>query len=236
LPGGERVNRAALYLRVSTEEQTVENQRPELVKMARARGLKVGATYEENASAVKERPAFAKMMADAHAGRFDVLIIWAIDRFGRTMAGNLADVMALDARGVRIISARESWLEMDGPARSLLVAVFSWVAEQERRRLSERTRAGLERVRARGVRIGRPAARIDWNEVEAFKRKFPAWSPATLAQVADAIGVARSTYAKAAAERARSSTSPKKGIAPKGAQRRGTRLLEEESGKGPLSR
>lgn len=154
------MKRAALYLRVSSEQQTVENQRPELEQLARARGLEVVTTYEENVSAVKVRPAFKRMLEDAHRGRFDVLVIWAIDRFGRSMVGNLDDVMKLDARGVKLISARESWLEMDGPARPLLVGVFSWVAEQERRRLSERTIAGMERARSQGRHVGRPRAAV----------------------------------------------------------------------------
>jgi len=152
------MKRAALYLRVSTDEQTVENQRPPLLQIAKQRGLEVVATYEENVSAAKARPAFDRMMADAHAGTFDVLIIWAIDRFGRSMIQNLQAVLALDAAHVTIISARESWLELQGPARQLLIGVFSWVAEQERTRLSERTIAGMTRAKAQGKQIGRPKA------------------------------------------------------------------------------
>lgn len=150
--------RAALYLRVSTEEQTVENQRPELLALARMRGLDVVRTYEENVSAVKVRPAFDLMMADAHMGIFNVLIIWAIDRFGRSMLGNLEAILSLDRRNVTTISARESWLELGGPTRGLLIGVFSWVAEQERARLSERTTAGMKRAQAQGRHVGRPIA------------------------------------------------------------------------------
>jgi putative DNA-invertase from lambdoid prophage Rac len=112
------------------------------------------------ASAAKRRPTFEAMMADAAAGRFTVLVVWAIDRFGRSMMGNLQDVTALDKAGVAVVSVREPWLDTAGPTRGLLLAIFSWVAEQERARLIERTKAGIARARASGKAIGRPKTRI----------------------------------------------------------------------------
>lgn len=153
--------KAAAYLRVSTDGQTVDNQRPELVELARARRLDVVRWYEEQASAAKRRPVFDQVLADAHAGRFSVLLIWALDRFGRSMAGNVNAVLELDRKGVRVVSVRESWLDVDGPVRPLLIAIFSWVAEQERAQLVARTKAGIERARSKGIRLGRPAARVD---------------------------------------------------------------------------
>src|SRR5258708_21280812 len=93
------------------------------------------------------------MMVDAKGGRFRVLLIWSLDRFGRNMQRNIGDVLELDRLGVQVVSVKEPWLDQQGPARSLLLAVFSWVAEQEAVRLSERTLAGLARARAAG-RIG----------------------------------------------------------------------------------
>lgn len=117
--------------------------------------------YEEKVSAAKERPAFQRMMLDAHRGRWSTLVVWALDRFGRSMAGNLASVLELDRIGVKVISVREPWLDTSGPVRSLLVAIFSWVAEQERIRISERTKAGQERARRAGKVVGRPRVMID---------------------------------------------------------------------------
>ena len=73
------------------------------------RGYKLVEAYEEQGSAVKSRPAFARMMIDAHRGLFDVLVIWALDRFGRTMVGNMQAVLDLDRCGVKVISVREPW-------------------------------------------------------------------------------------------------------------------------------
>jgi DNA invertase Pin-like site-specific DNA recombinase len=150
--------RTALYLRVSTGEQTTENQRPVLEQMARQRGFRIVAVFDETMSAAKERPEFDRFLQGARKGDYDALLVWSLDRFGRSMAGNMAQVVELDRLGVRVVSSRESWLDMtsDPLIRMLLVAIFSFVAEQERRQIVERTRAGMARARAQGHRIGRP--------------------------------------------------------------------------------
>lgn len=153
--------RCAVYLRHSTDKSKTENQKPEVEQVVRARGFEVVATFEEGASAVKKRPEYERMMKAAKRGSFDVLIVWALDRFGRSMVGNLTDVLELDRIGVKVVSVRESWLDTGGPVRNLLVAIFSWAAEQERNRLVERTKAGVAAARRRGARLGRPPARLD---------------------------------------------------------------------------
>ena len=141
--GGPSAPRCALYLRVSTAEQTTAGQMPDIQALVAARGYAVVETYEEQASAVKTRPAYERMMADAREGKFRVLVVWALDRFGRSLAGNVNALLALDKLGVTVVSVREPWLDTAGPVRELLVAIFSWVAQQERARLIERTKAGI---------------------------------------------------------------------------------------------
>jgi DNA invertase Pin-like site-specific DNA recombinase len=151
------MTRAALYLRVSTDGQTVENQRAELAQLATARGWSP-VWYEETASAAKARPVLDGLMGDARAGRVQVVAVWALDRLDRSMVGAILRLVELDRLGCQVVSLRETWLDTSGPARSLLVAVFGWVAEQERSRLIERTRAGIDRARREGKVIGRPRA------------------------------------------------------------------------------
>lgn len=81
--------RAAIYLRGSKGERHTDNQRPDVERVMATRGLELVVEYEEKASAAKARPVFDQMMRDAHRGMFDVLVVWALDRFGRTMVGNL---------------------------------------------------------------------------------------------------------------------------------------------------
>jgi putative DNA-invertase from lambdoid prophage Rac len=151
--------RAALYVRVSSGQQTTANQLAELHQLCEARGFEP-VLYEETESAAKRRPVFERMLADARAGRVRAVLVWALDRFHRSMAGAVHDVLELDRLGVRVLSVREPWLDTSGPVRGLLVAIFGWVAEQERARLIERTRAGLERARREGKRLGRPPASL----------------------------------------------------------------------------
>jgi putative DNA-invertase from lambdoid prophage Rac len=158
--------RAAIYLRVSKDELRIANQRSDVERVIRSRSLALVKTYDETGSAAKARPVFDAMMGDARRGAFEVLVVWALDRFGRSMAGNLQAVLALDATGVQLVSVREPWLDTSGPVRPLLVAIFSWVAEHERSRLIERTNAGLARARAEGVHLGRPPKPIDVKEAD----------------------------------------------------------------------
>ncbi|MFH0899243.1 MAG: recombinase family protein [Pseudomonadota bacterium] len=157
--------RCAVYLRVSGNRQTTENQRPEALQLVRARGLKIVEIFEETMSAAKQRPLFDRMILGAHQGRFRWIVCWALDRFGRSMASNLTTVLEMDRIGVQIITVREPWLDTSvaNPVRPLLVAIFSWVAQQERARLIERTVQGIERARRAGKQLGRPRA---WISVE----------------------------------------------------------------------
>ena len=148
---------AAIYLRVSTDRQTVANQLAEVRQLALARGFEP-IVYEEVESAAKARPVLDRMLDDARAGRVQAVAVWALDRLHRSMTGAINTVLELDRLGVPVLSVRENWLDTSGPVRPLLVAIFGWVAEQERARLIERTRAGLERARRQGKRLGRPRA------------------------------------------------------------------------------
>jgi DNA invertase Pin-like site-specific DNA recombinase len=180
--------RAALYYRVSTDDQSTALQRHEVEQLVRARGYEVVAVYEEHVSAAKARPEHEKMMKNAKKGVFDTVVVWALDRFGRSMTGNLADVLELDRIGTKVVSVRESWLDTGGPVRSLLVAIISWVAEQERARLFERTRAGIAVARRKGKKLGRPRARLDRDElVELHQRGL------SVRQLADHFPVGSST-------------------------------------------
>jgi DNA invertase Pin-like site-specific DNA recombinase len=151
------LRRAALYLRVSTDRQTAENQLADVRQLALARGYEP-VVYEEVESAAKARPVLDKMLADVRAGRVHAVAVWALDRLHRSMTGAINTVLELDRLGVPVLSVREGWLDTSGPVRPLLVAIFGWVAEQERSRLIERTRAGLERAKREGKRLGRPRA------------------------------------------------------------------------------
>lgn len=150
--------RAAVYVRVSTDRQTTDNQVADVRQLALARGYEP-VLYEEVESGAKaRRPVLERMLADVRAGRVQAVALWALDRLHRSMMSAINTVLELDRLGVPVLSVREGWLDTSGPVRPLLVAIFGWVAEQERTRLIERTKAGLERARRQGRRLGRPPA------------------------------------------------------------------------------
>jgi putative DNA-invertase from lambdoid prophage Rac len=151
--------RAALYVRVSTEKQNTANQLPDLERLAALRGYGIAAVYEETESGAKRRPVLEKLLSEC--GRFDAVIVWALDRLGRGGALEALQIVArFDREHVGVLSVQESWLDtsIDNPMRDVLIAFSATVAKMERKRLIDRTNAGLARARAEGKKLGRPSA------------------------------------------------------------------------------
>ena len=158
--------KAALYLRVSTTEQNVDNQLPALEAYADSRGWQIVEVYRENESAWKSghQKELARLLADCRNGRHrvDVVLVWALDRLSREGAAAILNLVnTFKAYGVRVISYQESWTEAPGAIGEVLYAIAGWVAKMESERRSERTKAGLARAIASGKRLGRPAGSKD---------------------------------------------------------------------------
>jgi DNA invertase Pin-like site-specific DNA recombinase len=110
-----------------------------------------------------DRKEFLRMLEDAGKREFDLLLVWALDRLSREGISNtLGYLERLKRNGVALKSLQESWLDTrDDGLGQLLLAIFSWVAQQERKRIVERTKAGLERARKAGKQLGRPQGARD---------------------------------------------------------------------------
>ncbi len=162
-----RRTRAALYVRVSTKEQTHVTQESELLRWADRLGLEVVRVYADTASGARgDRSALHAVLSGAHRREFDALLIWALDRLSREGIGPMVRYIdQLRAAGVRVMSHQEPWVDTASPVWDLLLAVFAWVAQQERRRIGERVRAGQARARAQGVKFGRKARLVDVEEL-----------------------------------------------------------------------
>ena len=151
--------RAAIYLRVSRDDQTTENQRLVLARVAEHRGWTIVQAYEDQgvsgAKGRDQRPAFDRVLKDAVRRWFDVLMCWSIDRLGRSVL-HVANALAeLDAAGVRLYCDREG-IDSSTPMGRAMIQMASVFGEQERSMLRSRVLAGLERVRQQGKRLGRP--------------------------------------------------------------------------------
>jgi DNA invertase Pin-like site-specific DNA recombinase len=156
--------RAAIYCRVSTGEQELENQREALLRAAEARGWRVVAVYEDIGSGAKfDREGFRKLLQDAAKRKFDAIYVWALDRLSREgLARTVQLIEQLDKWGIKIISHTEPYLDTSNElVRSILLAVIATLAKLERQKISERTKAGLERARRQGKKLGRPSVLED---------------------------------------------------------------------------
>lgn len=150
--------KAAIYLRVSTEEQQHANQLPECERLCTARGWDP-VVHVETESGAKERPGWSAVLELARRGQIGAVVIWALDRAGRTRVQVAHDLAELFRWQVQVVSVRDPWLDVaPGPLRDLLVQILAWVAEGERDQLIARTKAGQLRARAQGRAPGRPKA------------------------------------------------------------------------------
>ena len=149
--------RAAIYARVSTVDQHCDNQLLELRRYCEARGWAIAREFvDHGVSGAKERrPALDDLVRDAKRRRFDVLVVWRLDRLGRNLRHLILLLDDLQATGVAFVSLSEG-IDATTPAGRLQLHVLGAIAEFERERIKERVVAGLARVRARGQRLGRP--------------------------------------------------------------------------------
>lgn len=147
--------KAAVYLRVSTDKQDELAQEPDCLRLCAARQWEP-VLYREVGSGAKQRPVWDRLKNDVRLGVVGAVVFWALDRTGRTRVQVAHDLGELFRFGAVVASVKDAWLDVGaGPLRDLLVQIMAWVAEGERRRLIERTKAGLARAVARGVRLGR---------------------------------------------------------------------------------
>ncbi len=154
--------KVALYVRVSTPEQDLDNQLQELRTWAERQGHQVVAEHHDVASGARRREQLDDLFDAAHRHRFEILAIWSLDRL--TREGPLATLLYLQrltAVGVRVYSHQEPYLDPSLPFYESIVAFLADIAKWERQRLSERTKTGLERARRGGKTLGRPKGSRD---------------------------------------------------------------------------
>jgi len=169
--------KAALYARVST----LVNQLPELRAHVAARQWEPSAEFvDHGVSGVREsRPALDQLVKAAKRRRFDVLVVWKLDRLGRNLRHLILLLDELASLGVGFVSLGEG-IDTQTPAGRLQLHILGAIAEFERERLRERVLAGLSRARAQGRKLGRPTKDVPVDKlasVEGFsvRRQPPAW-------------------------------------------------------------
>lgn len=188
--------RAALYARVSTTNgQDPEMQLRELREYASRRGWLVDKEYvDQGVSGSREsRPALNALMNDAHRRKFDAVLVWKIDRFGRSLKHLVNSLAELGALGVAFISFRDN-LDLSTPSGRLMFQIIGAMAEFERALIQERVRAGIRNAQAKGKRLGRPRVVVDASSIASLRAQGRSWS-----QVRTQLGVSKGTAQRALA-------------------------------------
>jgi DNA invertase Pin-like site-specific DNA recombinase len=148
--------RAGLYARVSTnDQQTIPLQIRSLREYAARRGWAIALQVKEVGSGASERQLREKLLDAARRREIDVVLVWRLDRWGRSVADLLATLQELDHLGVGFVSLTEA-LDLTTPSGRAMAALLAVFAEFEREILRERVRAGLAHARRNGKRLGRP--------------------------------------------------------------------------------
>jgi DNA invertase Pin-like site-specific DNA recombinase len=185
------MKRAVLYMRVLTVDQHPESQLHDLRQMAAQRGFEIVHEYTDRISGVKaRRPGLDEMLYDARHGRFDVLLVWAFDRIGRSTRHFLEVLDELNGLSIDFVSFREN-VDTAGPLGRALVVIIGAIAELERSLIVERVKAGMRRARLEGRHIGRRPLDIDR---EAVKRDRT--NGHSLTEIAKTHNISRATVCR----------------------------------------
>jgi DNA invertase Pin-like site-specific DNA recombinase len=153
------MKRAAIYIRVSTDGQTTENQRREIEQVASRAGWSITEIYEDagisGAKGRDKRPAFDKLLKDATRRKFDVVAAWSVDRLGRSLQDLVSFLSDIHGYGIDLYLHQQG-IDTTTPAGKAMFQMLGVFAEFERSMIRERVIAGLNRARANGKILGRP--------------------------------------------------------------------------------
>jgi len=169
---------AAVYSRVSTvgHGQDPAMQTRELREYCERRGWEIFDCYvDEGVSGKKDsRPELNRLMADAHARRFDVVVVWRFDRFSRSVSHLCRALETFHALKIDFISMIEQ-IDTTTPAGTFVFHVLAAVAQSERATTAERVRAGLRNAKAKGKRLGRPTKAVDVTRINSLRAAGNSW-------------------------------------------------------------
>jgi DNA invertase Pin-like site-specific DNA recombinase len=188
---------AFAYLRVSTDEQTVENQRIVLQSWAVEHSYQILDFFEDSATSGRvpatQRHGFQSMLDLVRSAPVDAVLVYELSRVGRTFWDTLEAIKAIEQYAPLVsCSQKESFLQTTEPGvRKLLIGILTWVAEREREMLVQRTKDGMARAKIAGKGIGRPHKELDKNHLIALLAENQ-----PKARIAKALGISKATLYK----------------------------------------
>jgi putative DNA-invertase from lambdoid prophage Rac len=183
--------RVVIYARVSTTDQNCEMQVRELREYASRRGWHISGEYLDTgwSGAKANRPELDRLMQDAALRRFDAVLVWKLDRFGRSVRNCLDGIESLRSYGVRFLAVSQS-IDTDesNPTSRLLLHILASVAEFEREMIRERVCAGVRNAKRKGVRLGRRQVVFDRSRATRLHE-----GGASVREIASSLRVGRGT-------------------------------------------
>lgn len=148
--------KAVIYARVSTQDQSTDMQKTELMAFAQARGYDILDVYEDTKTGTNtNRPALKKLRQDAFHRKFDVVLVYKFDRVARSLKDILNLFTEFEEYGVKVISVKDN-IDMTTSAGKLMFSMVAAFAEFEASIIRERVISGLKNAKARGQQLGRP--------------------------------------------------------------------------------
>jgi DNA invertase Pin-like site-specific DNA recombinase len=185
--------RVAIYARVSTTNhgQDAGLQTGDLRQFSEARGWKLVDQYVDSgvSGSTDSRPELNRLMADAKRRKFDVVLVWKLDRFGRSLRHLVNALAEFESLGIAFVSLSDN-LDLSTASGRLMFNVIGAMAEFERELIRERVKAGMKNAKANGARIGRPRVTVDTSQIARLRD-----SGASLRAIAAHLGVSLGTVA-----------------------------------------
>jgi len=182
----------AIYARVSTNEQNVDNQINELKKYCTARSYEIYNIYSDTGvSGSKEsRPQFDIMLSDAKKRKFDCLIVWKLDRLSRSLKHLLNTLDILNDLNISFICYQDN-IDTTTSTGRLMFQIVGAFAEFERSMIRERVSLGLKRAKLQGKQLGRPKSKVNKELILSMRKQGM-----SLRSIAEQLGVSRMTIAR----------------------------------------
>ena len=187
--------RIALYARVSTTDQSCEMQLQELRQYAAQRGWELVGEYVDAgwSGAKASRPELDRLMRDARQRRFDAVLVWKLDRWGRSVADCIRSIQELVSLGVRFLAVTQNLdTDQSNPMSRFLLHILAAFAELEREMIRERVRAGIRTAQAQGKALGRPQRVFRRDEAVRLRSEGKSWR-----KIAQTLGLPMSTVINA---------------------------------------
>lgn len=149
--------RVAIYMRVSTQIQATDMQRIELERYASARGWRPMFFEDKSSGTNEKRPAFQELVRNAKAREFDIVLVWKLDRFARSLKSLVMHLQEFQELGIEFVSLRDN-LDLTTASGRLMMQMIAAFGEFEASLIKERVRSGLQNAKSKGIRLGRPAS------------------------------------------------------------------------------